>query len=42
MYSQNYNKLGVKSMKKFFNSSPSVTAEEIIALVESAYEEYNL
>ena len=42
VYSQNYNKLGIKSIKKFFDISPSVTAEEIIALSESEFKEYNL
>ena len=42
VYSQNYNKLGIKSIKKFFDISPSATAEEIIALSESAFKEYNL
>lgn len=41
VYTQNYKRLGVKSMKKFFNSLPSVTADEIIALAESAFKEYN-
>ena len=41
VYSDNYKKLGVKSMKKYFNGSPTETADEIIAIAESSYSEYN-
>ena len=41
VYSDNYKKLGVKSMKKYFNGSPAETADEIIAIAESSYSEYN-
>lgn len=41
VYSQNYDKLGVKSIKKFFDVSPMSTAEEIIKIAESYYAEYN-
>jgi deoxyadenosine/deoxycytidine kinase len=41
VYNENYNKLGVKTVKKFFNVSPSATADEIIALAESEFAEYD-
>lgn len=40
VYNKNFNKLGVKTVKKFFNASPSATAEEILALAENAYKNY--
>ena len=40
VYDKNFNKLGVKTVKKFFEASPSATAEEIIALAESEFKEY--
>ena len=41
VYSKNYNRLGVKTVKKFFEASPSATADEIIALTESEFKEYD-
>ena len=41
VYSKNYNRLGVKTVKKFFEASPSATADEIIALAESEFKEYD-
>lgn len=41
VYNENYQRLGVKTVKKFFNTSPSATAEEIIALAESEFAEYD-
>ena len=41
VYNKNYNRLGVKTVKKFFNASPSATAEEIIAFAESEFKEYD-
>jgi deoxyadenosine/deoxycytidine kinase len=41
VYDENYKRLGVKTVKKFFSASPSVTAEEIIALAESEFAEYD-
>ena len=41
VYDQNYHRLGVKTVKKFFTVSPSATAEEIIALAESEFAEYD-
>ena len=41
VYNKNFNKLGVKTVKKFFNTSPSATAEEIITLAESEFAEYD-
>jgi deoxyadenosine/deoxycytidine kinase len=40
VYDENYKRLGVKTVKKFFSASPSATAEEIIALAESEFTEY--
>ena len=40
VYDKNYNRLGVKTVKKFFEASPSATAEEIIILAENAFKEY--
>ena len=40
VYDENYQRLGVKTVKKFFSASPSTTAEEIIALAESEFAEY--
>lgn len=40
VYNENYQRLGVKTVKKFFTASPSTTAEEIIALAESEFKEY--
>ena len=40
VYDKNFKRLGVKTVKKFFNASPSATAEEIIALAENAFKEY--
>lgn len=40
VYDENYQRLGVKTVKKFFSASPSATAEEIIALAESEFAEY--
>lgn len=41
VYDENYKRLGVKTVKKFFSASPSATAEEIIALAESEFAEYD-
>lgn len=41
VYNENYHRLGVKTVKKFFNASPSATAEEIITLAESEFVEYD-
>ena len=41
VYDKNFNKLGVKTVKKFFEASPSATAEEIITLAESEFKEYD-
>ena len=41
VYDENFKRLGVKTVKKFFNTSPSATAEEIIALAESEFNEYD-
>ena len=41
VYNKNYNRLGVKTVKKFFNTFPSATAEEIITLAESEFTEYD-
>lgn len=41
VYDKNFNKLGVKTVKKFFNTSPSTTAEDIITLAESEFTEYD-
>ena len=41
VYDENYQRLGVKTIKKFFSASPSATAEEIIALAESEFSEYD-
>lgn len=41
VYNENYQRLGVKTVKKFFNASPSATAEEIITLAESEFAEYD-
>lgn len=40
VYSKNYDRLGVKTIKKFFNASPSTTADEILTLAETAFKEY--
>lgn len=41
VYDENYQRLGVKTVKKFFSVSPSATADEIIALAESEFAEYD-
>ena len=41
VYDENYQRLGVKTVKKFFSASPSATAEEIITLAESEFVEYD-
>lgn len=41
VYDKNYQRLGVKTVKKFFSVSPSATADEIIALAESEFAEYD-
>jgi len=41
VYDENYQRLGVKTVKKFFSFSPSATADEIIALAESEFTEYD-
>ena len=41
VYNENYHRLGVKTVKKFFEASPSATAEEIITLAESEFKEYD-
>ena len=40
VYNENYYRLGLKTVRKFFNVSPSATAEEIITLAESEFKEY--
>lgn len=40
VYEKNFNKLGVKTVKKFFDQSPENIAEEIITLAESVYKDY--
>ena len=40
VYEKNFNKLGVKTVKKFFDQSPENIAEEIITLAESAFKDY--
>ena len=41
VYDENFNKLGVKAVKKFFDGSPSATAKEIISLAENEFKEYD-